>query len=388
MKEGAMKRIGLMVIVLLFSLFAQVAQAGWTPAKRLTWTSGESYRPDIAVDSSGHLHMAWYDKTPGNEEIYYKKSTDGGSTWTPNKRLTWNSGVSYWPDIAVDSSGYLHLVWADRTPGEFNIYYKKSMDKGATWTAGQKLSWNSGGGIGPSIAVDASDNLHLVWYNYIDLNDEIFYKKSTDGGVTWTPSRRLTWNSGGSDVPTIAVDPSGYLHVVWEDATPLNKEIFYKKSTDGGDTWAANKRLTWNSGNSAAATITADLSGNLHVVWYDNTPGDYEIYYIKSADGGAAWTTSERLSWTSDNSYQPAMSIGSSSNLHVVWYDDTPGNREIYYTKSTDGGATWTTSQRLTWTSGVSWHPAICTDASGNPYVFWQNNAPGNHEIYYKKNIL
>jgi len=82
------------------------------------------------------------------------------------------------------------------------------------------------------------------------------------------------------------------------------------------------------------------------------------------------------------------MSIGSSSNLHVVWYDDTPGNREIYYTKSTDGGVKWTTSQRLTWTSGVSWHPAICTDASGNPYVFWQNNAPGNHEIYYKKNIL
>jgi len=383
-----MRRMALIMAAFGLFLFVQTAQADWTPAKRITWTSGESYRPDVAVDSSGHLHLVWYDKTPGNEEIYYKKSTNGGSSWTANRRLTWNSGVSYWADIAVDSSDYLHLVWADRTPGEFNIFYRKSMDGGATWTASRKLSWNLGGGVGPAVAVDASDNLYVVWYNYIDLNDEIFFKKSTDGGVTWTPSRRLTWNSGGSDVPTIAVDPSGYLHVAWEDSTPLNKEIFYKKSTDGGVTWAANKRLTWNLGNSATATITADLSGNLHVVWYDDTPGDYEIYYIKSADGGAAWTTSERLSWTSDNSYRPAMAIGSSKNLHVVWYDDTPGNREIYYTKSTDGGATWTTSQRLTWNSGVSWYPAICIDASGNPYVFWQNNAPGNPEIYYRKNIL
>ena len=44
-----------------------------------------------------------------------------------------------------------------------------------------------------------------------------------------TPAKRLTWNYGGSRSPAIAVDPSGNLHVVWSDDTPGNYEIFYKK---------------------------------------------------------------------------------------------------------------------------------------------------------------
>jgi len=53
------------------------------------------------------------------------KSVDGGVTWTSNKRLSWTSGLSYYPDIAADPSGNLHLVWSDDTPGVNQIYYKK-----------------------------------------------------------------------------------------------------------------------------------------------------------------------------------------------------------------------------------------------------------------------
>ena len=89
-----MKRTGLMMVAFGLFLFAQAAQADWTPAKRLTWNSGDSRLPAIAVDSSGNLHVVWQDDTPGNSEIYYKKSTDGGATWTTSQRLTWNSGAS------------------------------------------------------------------------------------------------------------------------------------------------------------------------------------------------------------------------------------------------------------------------------------------------------
>ncbi len=58
----------------------------------------------------------------GNEEIYYKKSTDGGTTWK-QKRLTWNSGESILPVIAVDSSGNFHVVWEDDSPGNDEIFY-------------------------------------------------------------------------------------------------------------------------------------------------------------------------------------------------------------------------------------------------------------------------
>jgi len=113
-----MKRISLKPAVFMLFLFAQAAQADWTPAKRMTWNSGASVWPEIAVDSSGNVHVVWQDDTPtpGKGEIYCRKSTDGGSTWTPSQRITWNSGTSYRPAIAVDSTGNVHVVWEDDTP--------------------------------------------------------------------------------------------------------------------------------------------------------------------------------------------------------------------------------------------------------------------------------
>ena len=173
-----MKRTGGFVFAAVaFFLIAQSARADWTPAKRLTWTSGASVEPAIAVDSSGNLYVVWVDDTPGNEEIHCKKSTDEGATWTANRRLTWTSGVSECPALAVDSSDFLHMFWGDNTPGNFEIYYRKSTDGGVTWTANQRLTWNSGNSLNPAIAVDASGNLHVVWEDATAGNLEIYYKR-------------------------------------------------------------------------------------------------------------------------------------------------------------------------------------------------------------------
>ena len=77
------------------------------------------------VDSGGAIHLVWSDNTPGNYDIDYKKSADGGTTWSGVQRLTWNSGDSRVPSMAVDSSHIVHLVWMDLTPGNYEIYYKK-----------------------------------------------------------------------------------------------------------------------------------------------------------------------------------------------------------------------------------------------------------------------
>jgi hypothetical protein len=79
----------------------------------------------MTVDASGNPHAVWYDDTPGNNEIYYKSSTDGGTTWASAQRLTWNAGDSGGPDIAADPSGNVHVAWQDKTPGNYEIYYRK-----------------------------------------------------------------------------------------------------------------------------------------------------------------------------------------------------------------------------------------------------------------------
>jgi hypothetical protein len=68
-----MKRMRLMVLAIGLSLLVQIARADWAPSKRLTWNSGSSYCPAMPVYSSGNVHVVWEDDTPGNYEIYYGK---------------------------------------------------------------------------------------------------------------------------------------------------------------------------------------------------------------------------------------------------------------------------------------------------------------------------
>jgi hypothetical protein len=230
-----MKRTALTTAVLGLCLFAPMVQAvDWATTQRLTWASGVSEDPAMAVDSIGSLHLVWHDNAPGNYEIYHKKSANGGATWTASRRLMWTSGASTHPALAAGAAGSLHLFWEDNTPGNYEIYHKKSTDGGATWSANQRLTWTAGHSLCPAVAVGPSGHLHLVWEDSTPGNAEVYYKKSTNAGATWSTSQRLTWTAGYSGQAAVAVDSSGYLHLIWQDDTPGNHEIYYKKSAMAG----------------------------------------------------------------------------------------------------------------------------------------------------------
>jgi BNR repeat-like domain len=388
-----MKRLGLMVSVLGLFLFVQAAQAEWTPAQRLTWNAGDSFDPVVATGSNGAIHVAWSDSTPGNYEIYYRKSTDGGASWKAIKRLTWTSGDSLEPAIAIDSSNAIHIVWfvekLVNNATHREVYYKRSTDGGTTWGPVHKLAGTSGTSkYYPAIAIDSANTIHVVWQDDTPVNLEIYYKMSTDGGATWKAAKRLTWTAGNSYVPDIAIDSRDAIHVVWQDYTPGNNEIYYKRSEDGGATWSAAQRLSWTSGYSVSPAVAIDSGGAIHVVWDDITPGNDEVYYKKSEDGGVTWGVAKRLTWSSGNSWCPVIAIDSTDLIYIVWMDDTPGKSEIFCRLSTDRGGTWNVLQRLTWSSISSMYPAIDRDSSDFIHVVWWGEAPGDEghgEIYYKK---
>jgi len=378
-----MKKAALIMLAAGLFFISLDAQAQWNSAQRITWTEGESYDPVIAVDSSNHLHVLWYDYTPGNAEIYYKRSEYGGNSWTAATRITWNSGASTDPAVAVDSSNHLHVVWFDHTPGNAEIYYKRSEDGGNSWSAGRRLTWTTEFSQYPAIAVDSLNRLHVVWQDSLPGNYEIYYVMSEDGGVSWTSPRRLTWTSGYSKYPAISIDASDRLHMAWVDETPLNDEVYYKRSDDGGDNWTAGQRLTWTSGSSSDLAIVFGSSGNPYLFWDDNSSGLYEVYAKKSEDGGDSWLAAQRLTWTEGSSSSPAVSIDSLGELHLAWEDFTPGHAEIFYKQSTDGGDSWTTGQRLTWNWGHSYSPSMAADSLDRLHVVWNDETPGNREIYY-----
>jgi len=367
-----------------FLVFIQpISAQTWTSAKRLTWSAETSEYPAIAIGLGDEIHVVYDDRTPGNYEIYFKRSSNGGGSWITN-RMTWSSGNSYYSAITVDSNNYIHLVWQDNAlSSNHEINYKKSTDGGASWTH-KRLTYSSGDSYNPAIAVDSNHHIHLVWSDWTN-NPQIYYKKSTDGGASWT-TKRLTYSSDWSLSPAIAIDSNNYIHLVWHDGSPGSPEIYYKKSTDGGTTWT-HKRLTYSSGNSKVSSIAVDSSNNIHVMWGDDTPGNYEIYYKKSTNGGATWTT-KRLTYNSGWSSNPDIAIDSNNYIHMVWLDNSlDSNHEIYYKRSTDGGVTWT-HKRLTHSSGYTGGPAIAVDSSDNILVVWFDTTVAGHgEIYYRKGI-
>ena len=130
----------------------------------------------------------------------------------------------------------------------------------------------------PYLAVNSTSDVYLVWNDDSSGNNEILFKRSTDGGSNWGPIQRATWNSGASLKPVVAVDSGNNVHIIWYDDSPGNNEIYDKQSTDSGSTWGALFRVTWNAGSSATPSIAVDASGNVYLTWEDNTPGNYEIY--------------------------------------------------------------------------------------------------------------
>jgi len=377
-----LKRLTMLAIGL--AILAQAAQADWMPAKRLTWTSGWSDYPAIAADPFGCVHLVWQDGTPGNDEIYYKKSANGGDTWTAAKRISWTSGPSESPSIAADSSGGLHVVWHDYTSGDYEIYYKKSVDGGTTWTTAKMISLTPHFSFLGNIAAGPSDSLFVVFRDDSPGLGDIYCTKSTDGGATWATSQRIAQTSGWSNYPLIAVDPSGNLHAVWRDDTPGNQEIYYTKSSNAGASWTPAVRITWTSGASDLPSIAADPSGNLQVVWRDDTSGNREIYYRKSTDGGTSWATVRRLTWTPSWTESPSITADSWGDLHVIWADQTDG-WEIYYKKSTDGGVNWAPNKRITWGYRDCVRPAAAVDSYDYVHVVWTFGCPSYPgEIYYR----
>jgi|WetSurMetagenome_2_1015567.scaffolds.fasta_scaffold17810_2 hypothetical protein len=336
------------------------------------------------IASNGNIvHAVWDDARHGTErEIYYKRSTDDGISWGVDTRLTNDPAISELSTVAV-SGNVVYVMWYDNRDGNGEIYFKRSTDAGLTWGDEIRLTDNSGLSNHPSVAV-SGQIVHVVWQDTRDgANGEIYYKRSTDEGVNWGTDMRLTNNSAASWNPSVSLSGS-VVHVVWRDKRDgANGEIYYKRSADGGVSWENDIRLT--NDPSASTNCSVNVSGQVvHILWRDNRDGNDEIYYKHSTDGGASWGTDIRLTNNSDVSINPSVT-SSGSIVHVVWEDYRDGS-EIYYKLSTDGGLNWNEDTRLTNAGSFSMYPSVSVSDSV-VHVLWEDFRDGaGAEIYYKRN--
>lgn len=418
----------------------------WTSDQRISSLDGySSSQPQISADGS-NLYVVWMDKRNGDWEVYFRKSTNAEASWgfeTPLSAL--DSAPSASPSVA-NVNGAVHVAWQDRKDGNWEIYYRKSLNGGDTWLDEVRITDNSGDSFRPRIAA-SSLGIYLTWnqafqtksksgentwkrsYSY-GSNTEVYFRRSTDGGQSWGPELRLTYNLSESRAPEIS-STGRKIFVVWADYEPGNLEIFFKQSFDNGATWGYNTRLTNYPGDSVQCQIAA-TEGEAYIVWSDSHDGNPEtyykksvlewenpvnisensywdreirvsakydyvhaiwerhkvstdqfwIYYRRSTDGGSSWDPEKELV---DVSYEPWYSdIATSGQLvHVTWDSDT--YKDIWYMRGTSNGDTWEPEIRISSTPATKSNWPQISANENYVHIVWKEDFGGSGEIYYAR---
>jgi hypothetical protein len=298
---------------------------------------------------------------------YY--SNNGGSTWCCNS----NPNSNYVPTTDPSQIGTL-------IPGVEHLV---------------DGPYDAGGD--PVLAFDSKGNVFYVGnaFNRSSApNAEAVNKGTFDGSgnLTWSPPtfiNQTTSPSTFNDKPWIAVDVHAgspfqdRIYVTWtrflfnaNNGNYVQSPIFFVYSTDGGATFSTPKSICGNVLYDQGSRPVVGPDGTLYVFWNGSTrlASLNSTYMVKSTDGGATWSKPLSVSTLANipgvrntafrvNSF-PAAAAASNGDIYVTWNTEVkndatsfggdpdcaffiPGNHVsqchsvAVYSKSTDGGATW-----------------------------------------------
>jgi hypothetical protein len=189
------------------------------------------------------------------------------------------------------------------------------------------------------------DDFYLVWDQWGDL----MFRKSTDGGLSW--GNKLTIYSGldyGANYPVIAAS-NGNVYVFYYRNTSSKSQIFMLSSNNDGQSFGNEIQITDAIQNAQIPQIA--VSGDTLVLAYEdrNSFSDYQIWVMKSIDGGQTWSAAQQISSTTEGAHWCNIAM-KGDQLFAFWNDqtgDTYDNLDLFFSKSEDFGQNWSTPENL-----------------------------------------
>ncbi|MFT5301173.1 MAG: hypothetical protein ACI87E_002332 [Mariniblastus sp.] len=285
----------------------------------------------------------------GDIDLVYKRSTDGGATWSNLSVLHQRAGFDYSdPRVVVDrNNGKVHLQyiqWPTNNgqagvpsglgENSARVFYQTSVDHGATWSGGANgvsslnitpdvkdpawASINTGPGMGIQLkwqdAAPARNGRLLMPAHQRPASYRGVSLYSDDGGDNWTHGSGVT--PGFTDESEVIELTNGDL--LWDGRQQAGKRFRYI-STDGGDTWGQAHRgdidvtpvdtgmarySAWREGDDRDRIIySAPLGSNLGAgnsrdnigVWTSYDEGKTFINPVLIQSGSAAYSSIDKL---------------------------------------------------------------------------------------------
>lgn len=183
--------------------------------------------------------------------------------------------------------------------------------------------------------LDDDQTLHLIWIKSGSWPWITEYARSEDGGTTWTEPGTFDFPGYSLHKHAVSMDDAGNLNAGWGDSG-----VFFSRSTDGGDTWSTptvvcdTNTIKAGKGPNRVTTAT-DPSGNISIAWSMNyTLTLDEIYFSRSTDGGTTWSDPINVSSAAGRSEWPVLEVDAAGYLYVAWEDNQTGTYHIHFTSS------------------------------------------------------
>jgi hypothetical protein len=345
----------------------QVVIPGVSTCSGGTFHRGTDPWVTIAPNGDAYVQTLTFQDFPtfSTSIIYVNKSTDGGLTWGPPTQLVRNDSLFQFNDknsITADplNSNFVYAIWdRSRFPSD-------------------KREGHSISGFVRSLRSDA------------------IFTRTTNGGATWEPARAIFMPRAnqfgiGHQISVVLAGPhSGRLVDVFtlfhgSGSNKKGQEIAVMTSDDRGVTWSdpitVSKYLPGFVSDPDDGTplrtgdiipdIGAGPNGELYVVWQDASlaPSGSAIAFSKSLDGGVTWSAPVRINTQPDvQAFTPAVEALADGTIGVTHYDlrfNTPDPATLptdyWFLHSHDGGVTWTETRA----TPASFDHKLAPDAGG-----------------------
>ncbi|MCX5721672.1 MAG: sialidase family protein [Nitrospirae bacterium] len=232
----------------------------------------------IHVAPDGVVHVAWIDGREGKKEsgTFVTRSLDHGRTVAKNLKVDENTCVCCRTSLTTGPDGTLYVAWRKILPGDLReTVVARSTDGGQTFTTpvivGQDRWVFPGCPHRPaSIGTDRLGRLYVVWYTEgVDETPAVFLAYSDDHGETFSPKQKLNVSKGTfPDHPQLAVDPEGRLVIVWEEQSPVRREVVMSLSLDRGQTFSTPQKLNEKKGQTPSLSMNA--KGLAALAWMEH----------------------------------------------------------------------------------------------------------------------
>jgi hypothetical protein len=350
-------------------LFAQdTTFIQWDPVQQMSFDSTFATVPEIvAIGDTVHLKWEISNAAP---IVYYRRSTDGGTSWSNVINLDSTASTAIHPQLtAANHAAYLFWFRCEPCTGatQYNTYVRNSLNAGLIWNPERFVVtfFNNGVASKNALAMFANGRplevdslMHSVDYGFtwngrpkeirpydhfalltsgvhlvqeVLLNElETVYSRSSDFGLTWSPAQLLSTNDGhSSDMPFIAGDGAGNLYAAWRDGKygsigNFGASIIIRRSTNGGLSWLPEQLLSTRP-DGYLPRIALERN-NIAISWVEDV--GYDAIFTYSSNFGQSWTTPIALGSQVNNS-SVALSNG---KIHLVWSQQTGSNTgQVYY---------------------------------------------------------